>query len=138
MLSDERRNLCFSQVMKVLLDNGADVMAHDVLLQTSFHLAASEGDLEALRILISYSRNPQDLFINAPDAIGRTALMDAAEAKSLECVKFLLEHGANAAARDQHNETALHKVVLGGWDQAIGLLLCNHGCPLTAMNNVGV
>ncbi|GAU88922.1 hypothetical protein RvY_01535 [Ramazzottius varieornatus] len=126
------------QVMKILLDNGADVMAQDGHLQTSFHIAAAEGDLEALRILVLYNKKPQDLVINAPDAVGRTALMDAAEAKSVECVKFLLEHGANAAARDHHNETALHKVVLGGWDQAIGVLLRDHGCSLTATNNVGM
>ena len=81
--------------------------------------------------------------INLIDCNMRTPLMDAAEARSMEAVRLLLKHGANAAARDNLNETALHKLVVGGegdhrFDQAIAVELVAAGCPLLAVSNFGL
>lgn len=63
--------------------------------------------------------------------------MDAAEARSLDCVRLLLQHDGNPAARDSINGSALHRLVAGGFDQQIGVALVAAGCPLAGLNNFG-
>lgn len=77
--------------------------AVDKLLRPLFiHIAASEGDLEALREL-----SKQDTYLDATDYEERTALHVAAFCGQLEAVKWLVEHGANVHLRDSKGRTAV-------------------------------
>ena len=44
--------------MKLLIDNGADVNACDLILRTPLHLCAKNGNLESLKLLLAFMANP--------------------------------------------------------------------------------
>jgi len=68
--------------------------------------AAYRGDVEAMRQFLD------DGFpVNAGNEVGYTALMGAARGASLEVIRFLLAHGAQAELADKRGYTALHWAV---------------------------
>jgi len=78
---------------KVLLDHGAWATppSKSAPVVTPLHLAAQEGRVELLKMLLAAKGNP-----NFADSQGRTSLHLAAAAGQLECVRMLL---ANQGAR---------------------------------------
>lgn len=119
----------------LLLLHGADVMARDAEAKTALHIAARSGDLTSLELLTS---SQCSFNINAPDQYLRTPLMEAAETVRVDIIKFLLEKGANPAARDNQNETLLHKLVRGGFSKVAAMDLIVVGCSQNAPNGWGV
>ncbi|OQV20624.1 hypothetical protein BV898_05442 [Hypsibius exemplaris] len=128
------------ELVKLLLDHGADISARDAELRTPLHIAAGQGDIRALQLLLDCreTRLSGPLNLNVVDSTFRTPLMYAAEARSLDAVRLLLEYGANATARDNQNESALHKLVAGGFDQTIAAELVAAGCSPVALSNFGM
>jgi len=64
--------------------------------------AGANGDIDAVRILVSAGVNP-----NAEDQHGRTPLMWAAESGSTDIVKYLLSKGADVNQQNNEGDTAL-------------------------------
>ncbi len=81
--------------------------------------AAMSGDLAIARLLLEKGATP-----NSPDDLGYTPLMHAVltEASSLELVKLLLGHGADAKAKAKDGLTALTFARRKGWTEVIELL----------------
>lgn len=79
------------QMVKYLLANGASPYAVNSRQETPLHIA-SFGPESIVRILLSAMERD----INAKDKSGHTALHNAAIANRAECVRMLLEHGADA------------------------------------------
>ena len=81
--------------------------------------AAMSGDLAVARLLLKKGASP-----NSPDELGYTPLMHAVltESSSLELVRLLLEHGADAKAKAKDGLTALTFAQRKGWTEAIALL----------------
>ncbi len=74
------------EVIKLLLDNKADVNAKDSTGKTALHVAAASGNLEIVQFLID---NKAD--VNAKDADGQTPL--GAVKNYIEIIDLLRKHG---------------------------------------------
>jgi uncharacterized protein len=90
-----------------LLQQGASVNATDAYGYSALMMAAARGDVELLRRLLEAGA-----FVDAQAGDGRTALMLAAESlgERTECVRVLLQAGANRTLRDRNGQTAADKV----------------------------
>ncbi len=66
---------------------------------------------------------------NVPDEYGRTPLHRAAVAHDLRRMRFLIEHGADCAARDGKDLTVLMAAADNGTAEAVRLLLANGADP---------
>ncbi|XP_055356050.1 histone-lysine N-methyltransferase EHMT1-like [Paramacrobiotus metropolitanus] len=117
--------------MELLMEHGAEPLNRDADMKTALHVAARGGDLRALSLLLEkYPR----VHVDPLDQNMRTPLMESAEKLSRETLRLLLEYGANPSARDQMNETVLHKLVRGGFDEEMALDLLEAGTPATPLN----
>ena len=81
--------------------------------------AAYRGDVKAMQQFLD-DRFP----VNSGNEVGYTALMGAARGGSLEMVRFLLSHGAQATLSDKRGYTALHWVVAQPVHDASGQMAC--------------
>ncbi|RWS22127.1 putative protein S-acyltransferase 23-like protein [Leptotrombidium deliense] len=90
----------------------------------SIHLAALEGNIDAIDTLIRHEAN-----VNAKDNYGSTPLMRAAmygyneETRGAETVFHLLSRGASIYDKDHNGMNALHYAVLSNSDETVNLLL---------------
>ncbi|QDP71218.1 hypothetical protein FOG18_00765 [Legionella israelensis] len=89
----------FKQVVKALLENGADINRKDAKGMTALHYAITstpewESDGAKMRMLLD---NSNGLDVNIPNNEGLTPLHFAARLGQAESVKLLLEHGADKA-----------------------------------------
>eukprot|EP01122_Echinamoeba_exundans_P014054 TRINITY_DN6288_c0_g1_i1.p1 TRINITY_DN6288_c0_g1~~TRINITY_DN6288_c0_g1_i1.p1 ORF type:complete len:960 (-),score=226.78 TRINITY_DN6288_c0_g1_i1:65-2857(-) len=73
----------------LIYSHGADPSASDYDSRTALHVAARDGYLDAIKVLISAGAN-----INAVDAFNNTPLDEAVRGNQTEAIKFLKEHGA--------------------------------------------
>ncbi|KAM9358353.1 cyclin-dependent kinase 4 inhibitor C [Symphorus nematophorus] len=74
----------FVDSVRVLVDNGADVNLVDEKGNLPLHLAAMEGHLEVIRLLIRLTRDPQ-----APNGLGYTAAQLALQYRRMDIVQFI-------------------------------------------------
>lgn len=112
-----------TNVMKTLLNAGADLLLTDKDDNTALQIAAALpntcGEVAAiLRILLEAG---VDIDIRGSNRT--TALMLVAEAGSCGSVHFLLDEGANVHLEDQRGWTALTYAAWGGNDAAVSTLL---------------
>ncbi|XWS59761.1 hypothetical protein CRYUN_Cryun08bG0149300 [Craigia yunnanensis] len=86
----------------------------------AFHIAAKQGDLEVLKILMKANLDLSMTF----DSSNTTALHTAASQGHAEVVSFLLEKGSNVAAIAKSNgKTALHSAARNGHLEIVKALL---------------
>lgn len=76
--------------------------------QTPFQLAVMSGNIQSMEIFYSFS-NDFSLICEEKDADGRTSLLLAVEHEVAEVVKWLLERGARADARDFIDSTSFQR-----------------------------
>jgi ankyrin repeat protein len=118
-----------NDLLDLLLDRGADLAAKGRYNgMTALHLAASQVDVTALKILLN--RNPD---LNLRDSNGNTALVLAA-ADFSEAVPVLLAKGADVNATNVAGATALMFAVTS---QSNIQLLLDHGADINARDNDG-
>ena len=84
-------------VMKWLLENGADANAKTSRGQTALMLAAA-GNLEAVTILLTYGAD-----IQSSDARGKNVLAYAARRGTLETIKYLVSQGIRFEQADKND-----------------------------------
>ncbi|GFY70803.1 tankyrase [Trichonephila inaurata madagascariensis] len=94
-------------IVKLLLENGADVRSVSNLGNTVLHIASSAGNKEIMEILLQHADNNKiKELIDAKTAIlGNTALHFAAANGHLEIVKYLLKHGAAFNLQNKKGKT---------------------------------
>ena len=123
--------------VKILLEAGADIYDLDCWNRNAFFLSLETGDLEKAKVLLPFTPSGDDssfwwtspLFypikynnieilewlilegfdIEATDEYENTPLMEAAEHGATDCVKILLEAGADISKVDDCNENAIKK-----------------------------
>ncbi len=92
------------EILRALIEHGADVKAGDIDGDTALHVASEHDEVEAVAVLVEAGAD-----IEARGLERRTPLHAAARRLSLRVLAALLEHGANAnAQRTYHNVTPLH------------------------------
>jgi len=103
-------------VVKLLLDSGADPNITDEDGAPPLHYAALEGHNNVIHMLLDRGADP-----NIKNEYGSTPLHYAAH--NVGIVQLLLDHGADPNIKDADGETALHIAALRGHQDAMQVLL---------------
>ncbi len=93
-------------IVKYLVENGADVNAFDNLIFTPLMYASYRGHLDIVKYLVE---NGAD--VNAVDYSNQTILMRACSPGHLDIVKYLIEKGADINVKDKKGRSALDKAL---------------------------
>ncbi|XP_064903621.1 ankycorbin isoform X11 [Columba livia] len=110
------------KVASLLGKKGASATKQDSEGKTAFHLAATKGHAECLRIMVTHGAD-----VTAQDGAGHSALHLAAKNSHPDCIKRLLQSKCPADSTDNSGKTALHYAAACGCLQAVQLL-CEHKC----------
>lgn len=105
-------------IMRVALENGAEIALKDGDGRTALHWAAKMGQETIVRLLLE---NGTDVAVK--DDYGVTALHVAAAAGQAEVIRILLERGADIEADDNDRGTALLWAVRNRREEVVQLLL---------------
>lgn len=118
--------------VRTLLAHGANVRAVGPLGITALHLAAGRKDgAPIVAMLIKAGAK-----VNAADAFGWTALMDASRWGCVHPAAVLIAHNARMAARDDFGNTPLHLACR--YDHTmVARLLTLEGSPTSIQNQAG-
>ena len=91
------------ELLKLLIDKGADINAKDEGGRAVIHEAGNEGHWEIVRYLIDKGVSP-----NSKGSFpGRTVLHSASQHGNLRVVKYIVERGAHVNAKDYGGVTPL-------------------------------
>ncbi|XP_037979494.1 ankycorbin isoform X3 [Motacilla alba alba] len=112
------------KVASLLGKKGASATKQDSEGKTAFHLAATKGHAECLRIMVTHGAD-----VTAQDGAGHSALHLAAKNSHPDCIRRLLQSKCPADSTDNSGKTALHYAAACGCLQAVQLL-CEHKCPI--------
>ena len=123
-------------VVRALLDAGAPVDTTNIRGQTALNLAAINGSLDAVHLLIERGAD-----VNLPDEDQRTPLMDAVIPSTDDfpkdaVVRALLEAGAHINAQDHKGLSALHIAAWAGDADMVRDLL-DHGADTALVDRTG-
>jgi uncharacterized protein len=106
-----------TEVVRALLEHGAQVSAKDTQGWTALRFAVSMNETEILRMLLEAGADA-----NTIDDEGKTALMQAAGENITESLKALLDAGAAPHLKDGDGHTALMIAQKQGYTEIIKLL----------------
>jgi ankyrin repeat protein len=123
-----------TEMVKYLLEEGADVQMKYVTGNTALYLAAGRGHAEFVRLLLSYSKAE----LNMRGQHGMTPLLLALSQGHTEVVKYLLEEGADATLADETGNTSLYQAAGGGHGEIVRLLLPHSKADLNVRGQDGM
>lgn len=107
-----------TDVVKMLLDEGADIEAYTSSKLTSLMIAAYNGYTEVVELLLENGAK-----VNSVDKYDYTALMVAISNEKSEVAKMLLDKGCDVKKSDALGRTALHIAVSNGLGDVVKMLL---------------
>lgn len=87
-------------IVKALIEAGADVDAENWIGSRALHYAAREGRLSVVKVLIEAGAD-----VNAQNDMGFTPLYEAAASNNYGVVMYLLAHCADADLEDRFGDT---------------------------------
>jgi hypothetical protein len=108
-------------MLKVLLDHGADMRAHDEMGHTALILAARNGCSDWIPALVAHKAR-----VDARDFEGGTALHSAAGAGNSSAILALIGLGADVNATDKNGATPCIWAVRAGSALCVQALLAEH------------
>ncbi|WP_257266427.1 ankyrin repeat domain-containing protein [Endozoicomonas sp. ONNA2] len=114
-------------VVKALLDRGADPRTRDSGHFTALHFATRNSNDQTVLLLNCLLNHGADL--NALTALNRTPLQCAVICGNLSAINTLLEHGADPDIPDQFGFTPLNKAVAQGDRLIVDKLLAHSANP---------
>ncbi|XP_008402865.1 uveal autoantigen with coiled-coil domains and ankyrin repeats protein isoform X2 [Poecilia reticulata] len=112
------------KVSTVLGKKGIIPTKLDVEGRSAFHLAATQGQLECLNLMLGHNVD-----VTEKDASGKTALHLASKYGNSRCVQKLLQHNCPVGNVDLQGRTALHDAVMAGCTSSVKLL-CDNGASV--------
>ncbi|MDC0857561.1 ankyrin repeat domain-containing protein [Rickettsiales bacterium] len=119
------------EIVKLLLDRGAEVNQAGRYGTTPLHIAAHRGHREAVQLLLDRGAE-----VNQSDNDGTTPLCIAVINGHREAVQLLLDRGAEVNQADDDGETPLYIAVINGHREAVQLLL-DRGAEVNQSDNDG-
>ncbi|KAG5999230.1 hypothetical protein E4U43_002197 [Claviceps pusilla] len=119
------------EIVRILLENGADVNSTCSIGRTPLTLAARRGRAGVIDLLLAHGAD-----MTATNHSGCSALLIATKRRHCPAVEALLCHGANHSTTDRHGRTALHLACENG-DMDIANLLLARGADHTLRNKRG-
>ncbi len=122
------------EIVRLLIENGADVNTRGGFDDTVLMFACEQGHLDLAEFLLERGADIHQ--VNTRVFRGKTALMGAARAGHVEVMKLLLAHKADVNAAGALEETALFKAAHQGHVDAVSILLEN-GADLHARDSQG-
>jgi hypothetical protein len=105
-------------IVRLLLENQANVEAKDRLGQTPLSLAAEKGRFDTIQALLAAGAS-----VNNEDKYQTTPLHWAAKNGHVRAMQALLDAGASVDARDKYQKTPLHWAARNGHISALQILL---------------
>eukprot|EP01038_Epipyxis_sp_PR26KG_P013653 gene13653-18322_t len=100
---------------------------------TSLHYACEYNQVPIIQLMVN-KISKENLIIDARDRYGWTPLYCAAHHGNIDCVKLLLEIGADVHIKNLSGKTALHAACARGKTSIVEILLI-HGASLLEMDN---
>ncbi|KAF6126803.1 retinoic acid induced 14 [Phyllostomus discolor] len=119
------------KVASLLGKKGASATKQDSEGKTAFHLAATKGHVECLRVMVTHGVD-----VTAQDTAGHSALHLAAKNSHHEYIKKLLQSKCPAESTDSSGKTALHYAAAQGCLPAVQVL-CEHRSPVNLKDSDG-
>ena len=135
-LRDSSESEGSEQIVKLLIETGADIESEDQHGRTALHFAARNKDPELLRILLLAGANTEKA-----DNFGRTPLMKAAYSCRESSVGLLLSHGASVSHLDLAGMNVLHLALRTAYlFQETGCVkqLLDAGADITVQDRTGM
>lgn len=119
------------EIVKYLLQNGANVNYVNKNFGTALHYASGTADRDVISLLLN-----SGLKVNTPAKNTKTPLMIASEGGNFNIVEYLIQQGANINDLDEFNESALTYAVNDGNIKIIRLLV-KKGADLNILDEDG-
>lgn len=107
------------ELVKLLLNKGADVNAQDNDSQAPLYEACLVGNLEGVRLLLEHGADVND----GEDVFGRTALHAAVTKGNLDIVKLLVEKGADLSRKNKQGRDPVSQAAKEGESNILSFLL---------------
>ena len=107
-----------AELVKLLIDAGADVNKANEKGETPLYWAAANGRTECVKLLIDAGAD-----VNKADKDGRTPLILAAYYGHAECVKLLINAGADVNMANEDGLTPLYPAAWNGHTECVKLLI---------------
>lgn len=128
-----RRFLCQDDIVRLLIDMGANVRVKNHGGQSPLHLALARSSCppETIACLLAAGADP-----NAAAGNEERPLHYAARQNHLESVPLLIAAGGEVNARDNWNFTALHNAAAYGCEEIVRLLV-DAGADVNAQSDTG-
>lgn len=117
------------ELLQFFVDNGANVNSEDALSCRPLTFVSAWGQAENLEILLKAGIED----IDDPDTEGSSALQNAVYKNHHQCVRLLLQGGADPECADSLNRTSLHTAVRRGHMECAKVLF-EHGCNINPVD----
>lgn len=105
-------------VVKLLLDKGANLMATDENRRNILHVAALRGHIDVVRFLLNEKKD----MIDTVDAFGATPLLVALDQGRVDVAGLLIIKGADLKKHDREGFTPAHVATLAGTVELLKVL----------------
>lgn len=107
-----------TDIVQLLIANGADINLLNEYGETTLHKAAEEGNEGAVTMLLDMGAK-----LNLQDCDGLTPLLAAAQWGKTAIVRILLDRGASINEKDHYGYTPLHRAVSHGNKATVKLFI---------------